>query len=88
VVTDCGQVPAQSPGAATGIEDPGAAGRHCVYQASLAGQILTGAGHRAEALDIPTRMAGIGSDLLHPNAPLDHASIIAAYRKGGLPCSS
>ena len=71
------KVPSQPAGAATGIEDASAAGCDRIHETSLAGQILPGACHGPEAFDIPMRMSGIGLDLLHPDALLDHTSIVA-----------
>jgi tRNA (cytidine/uridine-2'-O-)-methyltransferase len=79
-VPSLGQHPAQPAWAAAGIEDVRFPRRHRVDESSLACKVLPGARHGPEALDVPVRMSGVGSNLLHPDAPLDHVSIIAVFK--------
>ena len=72
------EVAAHPARAAARVEDVRAAWCHRVHQAGLPRQILTGAGHRPEALDVPVRVVGISRDLLHPDACLGHPTIIPA----------
>ncbi len=78
VVAGRSEVSADPAGAAAGVENPRAAGGHRVDQAGFAHEILTGASQCPKPFDVPLRVARIGFDFLHPQALLDHASIVAS----------
>ncbi|BBY57412.1 hypothetical protein MSAR_05480 [Mycolicibacterium sarraceniae] len=83
------QVPTQPAGPAAGVEDVSVPGCHRVHETRLTGQVVTGARHRTETLDVPMGMTGIGRGLLHPDTRLDHATIIRtlAHTEDGASCS-
>lgn len=85
VVACRGEVPTYAAGTAAGIEYPGAACHHRVDQAGFAVQVLPSARHGSKTFDVPLRMAGVSRDLLHPDALLDHATIVAADHREDRP---
>lgn len=79
VVSRIGKVSADPAGSAAGIEDACATAHHGVHQTCFADDIVTGTFHGSETFDIPVGVLRVQTDVLHPDALLGHAGIIASW---------